>query len=330
MTEPLVYLNGQFVPGPPAIPAGDAGFVFGATVTDRVRTFRGQLFRLDDHLARFRESCHLCRVPLPVSDEELRAAAGRLVSSPHPPGDPLRGYPAPTRGEGEEEVLDSSPPSPLVGEGGRGGEGKPTSTPDLALILLATPGPLDTGPPTVMMHTFPLPFARYRKLFTEGATLVVPPTQPIPAECIDPRAKVRSRMHWWIAEQQAKEIDPDASALLVDVYSRVTETAAANFLIVKDGTVLTPPRDTVLPGVSLRVVEELCGELGIPFAERPLRLAECQSADEAMLTCTSYCVAGVRRLGSVELPWPGPVWRRLLAAWSARVGVDIAAQILQS
>jgi branched-chain amino acid aminotransferase len=310
MPEPLVYLNGQFLPGPLlAIPACDAGFVFGATVTDLIRTFGHQLFRFDDHLARFRQSCRLCRVPLPIGDHDLRIDAEKLVA---------------------HNAAALRP----------GGE--------LALVLLATPGLIPhyvgwsaetlppafaaafqgAGTPMYAMHTFPLPFARYRKLFTEGAALVVPPTRPIPAECIDPRAKVRSRMHWWIAEQQAKEIEPGASALLVDATGHVTETAAANFLIVKDGTVLTPPRDTVLNGVSLQVVEGLCGELGLPFAERPLTLAECQAADEALVTCTSYCVAGVRRLHGVELPWPGPVWRKLLAAWSERVGVDIAAQIV--
>src|SRR5438874_5959948 len=79
MAAPLVYLNGQFILGPLAIPAWDAGFVFGATVTDLVRTFGGQLFRLDDHLARFRQSCRLCRMPLPVDDGKLKAAAERLV-----------------------------------------------------------------------------------------------------------------------------------------------------------------------------------------------------------------------------------------------------------
>jgi branched-subunit amino acid aminotransferase/4-amino-4-deoxychorismate lyase len=293
MTQPLAYRNGQFITGPLTVSAADAGFVFGATVTDLVRTFNHKLFRFDDHLARFRQSCRSCSVPLPTGDDELRTAADRLVDHD-------------------------------------------TTSNELALVLLATPGPLghyaglpESGPPTVMMHTFPLPFDRYRTLFTDGATLVVPPTRPIPADCIDPRAKMRSRMHWWIAEQQAHDIDPNASALLVDVAGHVTETAAANFLIVKDGTVLTPPRETVLNGVSLQVVEGLCGELRIPFAERPLTLAECHAADEAMLTCTSYCVAGVRRLDGVELPWPGPVWRRLLAAWSQRVGVDIEAQILQ-
>jgi branched-subunit amino acid aminotransferase/4-amino-4-deoxychorismate lyase len=303
MTQALAYRNGQFRPGPfEELPVFDAGFVFGATVTDLVRTFQHKLFRFDDHLTRFRASCRLCRIPLPIGDHDLRMDAAKLI-------------------EHNAALL--------------------WPNQELALVMLATPGPVlhylgvpadkapEIVPATYMMHTFPLPFDRYRKLFTDGATLVVPPTRPIPAECIDPRAKMRSRMQWWIAEQQAHDIDPNASALLVDAAGHVTETAAANFLIVKDGTVLTPPRDTVLNGVSLQVVEELCGELRIPFAERPLTLAECQSADEAMLTCTSYCVAGVRRLDGVELLWPGPVWRRLMAAWSARVEVDIEAQILQ-
>jgi branched-chain amino acid aminotransferase len=292
MTLPLVYRNGQFTHDLPVVSATDAGFVSGATVTDLVRTFNHKLYRFDDHLARFRQSCKLCRIPLPTGDSELRAAAARLVAE-------------------------------NIGT-------------ELALVMLATPGPLgrftgstDNGQPTAMLHTFPLPFERYRRLFTDGAVLVVPPTRSVPAECVDPRAKVRSRMHWWIAEQQARDVDPAASALLVDAAGHVTETAAANFLIVKEGTVLTPPRGTVLNGVSLKVVEELCVELGIPFAERRLTLVECQAADEAMLTCTSFCVAGVRRLDGVDLPWPGPVWRRLLAAWSEKVGVDIEAQFVQ-
>jgi branched-chain amino acid aminotransferase len=301
MSELRIYVNGQFLPGPLVLPSRDAGFVFGATVTDLCRTFRHKLFRLDDHLARFRQSCRLCRVPLPISDHELRLDAEKLV-------------------EHNAALL---PPA--------GG--------DLALVLLATPGPIGyyaglsggpgDGPPTYAMHTFPLPFARYRPLFTDGARLVVPPTRHVPASCVDPRAKMRSRMFWWVAEQEAKDIEPSASALLLDADGHVTETAAANFLIIRDGTVVSPPRRSVLNGVSLQVVQELCGELGIPFAERPLTLDECQSADEALLACTSYCLAGVRRLHGVELPWPGPVWRRLLAAWSERVGVDIAGQILQ-
>ena len=47
-----------------------------------------------------------------------------------------------------------------------------------------------------------------------------------------------------------------------------------------------------------------------------------------ILAGTGFCLAGVRRIDGVELPWPGPVFRRLLAAWSGLVGVDVEGQFL--
>lgn len=282
MGEPLAYLNGslrgtsEFV-----VLATDAGFVWGATATDRARTFHGRLFRLADHLTRFRQSCDLARIPQPVPDDEIAGIAERLVAHNYP----------------------------LQGE--------------LTLILFATPGP-PGGPPTLGLHTEPIPFARHRHLFTDGATLVIPSVRH--ATPVDPRAKVRSRLFWWLAEREVHDRDATASAVLLDAEGLVTETAAANVLAVIDGVVISPPRRTILNGVSLRVVEELCGELGVPFAERPLTPDECRQADEALLTCTTYCLVGVRRFDGTELPCPGVVTQRLLAAWSARVGLDIAAQ----
>src|SRR3954470_25086518 len=98
MPEPLAYLNGRFLPASQlTLPAHDAGFVFGATATDLVRTFRHRPFRLADHLARFRRSCEVCRIPQPVPDDELVSLAEELIA---PNGQLL------------------SPPSPLCGGGG--------------------------------------------------------------------------------------------------------------------------------------------------------------------------------------------------------------------
>jgi branched-subunit amino acid aminotransferase/4-amino-4-deoxychorismate lyase len=146
---------------------------------------------------------------------------------------------------------------------------------------------------------------------------------------VDPRAKQRSRLHWWLAEQEAKKIEPGAIALLLDLENHVTETAGANFLLVRAGTVVSPPRSTILNGISLQVIQELCGELGIPFEEKPFHIAECLAADEAMLTSTPYCVAGVSRINGTPLKtWPGPVFQKIQHAWCQKVGVDIARQIL--
>jgi branched-subunit amino acid aminotransferase/4-amino-4-deoxychorismate lyase len=200
--------------------------------------------------------------------------------------------------------------------------------------LFATPGPVGyylgepggpgDGPPTLGLHTFPLPFARYRPLFERGARLVTVPGRP---PSVDPRIKQRSRLHWWLADRQARQVEPGASALLLDENGHVTETAAANFLAVLDGVVCSPPRSTVLNGVSLLVVEELCRAIGLPFREGPLTLDDCRQASEALLTSTPYCVAGVSAIDGRPVPWPGPVHQRLFAGWSAAVGLDIARQV---
>ncbi len=90
------------------------------------------------------------------------------------------------------------------------------------------------------------------------------------------------------------------------------------------------PGTSVLGGISLLTVEELCAELGIRFEEEELTVQDCITADEAMLASTPYCLAGVSRINSTALPWPGPVWQRLLEAWSRRVGLDIVRQILSN
>jgi branched-subunit amino acid aminotransferase/4-amino-4-deoxychorismate lyase len=210
---------------------------------------------------------------------------------------------------------------------------------ELLLVFFATPGPLahylgqsgglGIGSPTVGVHTLPLSFARYARFFQEGVHLVIPLTRHIPRRTIPAHIKHRSRMHWWLAEQEAQQLAPGSVALLLGSAGHVTETALANFLVVRRGVVLSPPRTSVLRGISLQVVEELCFELGIPFREQPLHVGDCLTADEAMLCGTAFCLAGVYSIDGQALPWPGPIFERLLAAWNGQAGLDIRAQILR-
>jgi branched-chain amino acid aminotransferase len=299
MAEPLTYLDGRLIPRhEAALGLHDAGFVLGATVTDLVRTVRHRLYRWDDHFARFRHSCRAAQIYPPVAEDELTRAAHELVAH-------------------NASLLQPHQ--------------------DLALVLFVTLGPIGyylglaggpgDSPPTFGMYTFTLPFERYRGLFQHGAHLAVPATRQVPATCVDPRIKQRSRLHWWLADREVHAVHPDASALLLDLDGHLTETAAANVLLVKDGVVLSPPRPTILNGVSLAVVEELCGELGIPFAERPLTVYDAQTADEMMLASTPYCLCGVSRFNGSPVPWPWPLYQRLLTAWGQRIGLDIRGQV---
>ena len=59
--------------------------------------------------------------------------------------------------------------------------------------------------------------------------------------------KHRSRMHFYLADKDARLLDPQAMALLLDLDGFVTETNGANFLMV-DGSVRTI-NDSVNPVV---------------------------------------------------------------------------------
>jgi branched-chain amino acid aminotransferase len=296
----LAYLDGNFLAQSDAqLRLHDAGFVMGATVTDLARTFRFRLFRWADHLRRFRQSCDTARIPIAVSDEQLTAIAERLV-------------------EHNKTLIGPDADFGIV----------VFATPGIIGYYLGEPGGVGDAPPTVGMHTFPLPFARYRRLFEEGATLAIPTVRHVPAASVDRAIKQRSRMHWWLADREIHARRPTASALLLDEHGHVTETASANFLLVQGDTVHSPPSDAILRGISLQVTREICERLGIGFVERTLTVADCFATDEALLTSTPYGLAPVRQLEDHVYPAPGPVAQRLMAAWDKVAGLPIGLQIL--
>jgi branched-subunit amino acid aminotransferase/4-amino-4-deoxychorismate lyase len=73
---------------------------------------------------------------------------------------------------------------------------------------------------------------------------------------------------------------------------------------------------------------ELAGRLGLSVEEGDIEPYDVRQADEAWFTSTTICMVPITRFDfhPVGDGAPGPVYRRLLAAWSEEVGVDIAAQ----
>ena len=300
--EQWVYLKGEMVPaGQAHIAIYDAAVILGATVTDLARTFGQQLYRLEDHVRRFYRSCKYARItPKETLDETVRVCrelAARNAS-----------------------LLDS-------------GE-------ELALVLFISPGEFAVyagsagmageREPTFCIHTFRLPFEMWRAYFTEGVHVVTPSVRHVPPQCVDPKIKCRSRMHWWLADQETHLVDPQAVSLCLDLDGNVTETSGSNFLIVKEGTVISPSPRHILRGISIETVADLCGELGIPFVERDFQVYDVVNADEAMLATTPYCLAPTTRINGLPIGngKPGEIFARLIEAWSERVGLDIVGQVL--
>ena len=162
-----------------------------------------------------------------------------------------------------------------------------------------------------------------------GLPVVVSVIRQVPDNCWPSELKCRSRMHYYLADRAAAARQPGARAILLDQEGNVAEATSANVLVYRQHEGLSsPPDDHILVGVSLGVVHELAGKLGVPFMRRRLTVEELQKADEVMLASTSVCLLPVvecdgRPVGDGV---PGPMFQRLLAAWSEMVGVDIAGQ----
>jgi pyrroloquinoline-quinone synthase len=96
----------------------------------------------------------------------------------------------------------------------------------------------------------------------------------------------------------------------------------------KDAMVMTRFRDRMTRVEWRHRIEDHDGDLGSEGGiERWLKLTEGLGLDTAYVESTEGILPATRFDGRpVGTGAPGPVYRRLLAAWSADVGLDIAAQ----
>jgi branched-subunit amino acid aminotransferase/4-amino-4-deoxychorismate lyase len=275
------------------IAVDDVGFLLGATVTERLRTFRGQVFRLEEHLRRLRHS-------LKIVGLEVEAIATQVARQ-------VPEFVVRNRGLLADED-------------------------DWSIAAFVTPGVSGSGRPTICVHGFPLQFEKWAERYEAGLPVVISDVRQIPPACWPPELKCRSRMHYYLADRAADAAQPGARAVLLDEDGFIAEATTANVVVVRGGEgLVTPPDAHILPGVSLGVVHELAAASGLPFVSRPLRVEEFKSADEAMLCSTSVCLLPVVECDGQQIGdgRPGPIFRRLLSAWSALVGVDIAEQARQ-
>jgi len=297
MAPEIAYFRGELIPADRlAVPVYDAGFVLGATVTEQLRTFRGELYRWRDHLARFRHSLKIVGIEIAESDERLTEIATELT---------LRNF-------------------SLLPAGG-----------ELGLAMWATPGPFaamappDYLGPTLCLHTHPAPLASYAHAYLHGQRLVTATNRQVSPACWPRELKCRSRMHYYLADAAANRRYPGARAIMLDEDGAALEATTANLLLYFQGEgLVSPPTADVLPGISVMTVRDLAASLAIPMSERRLTRDDVRAADEVLLAGTTPCLLPCVTLDDERIGGgrPGPIFQRLIAAWGEAVGVDIVGQ----
>lgn len=295
-TEPIAYMNGQLVPQRKLlVPPQDLGFMWGTAVAEQLRTFAGKLFRLREHLDRLRESLNVVGVSCDLSEIEKAAAA---VCS--------HNY----------ELI------------------SPTS--DLGLTIFVTPGlsstysPKQPRSPFVGMHSYELPFSLWADKYRQGQECEIVSIRQVPTECWPRHLKSRSRMHYYLADQEAKKKSEKARAILLDEFGNVNEASTANVVgYFDDEGFVSPPHANILPGVSLSFLNRLAERIQVPFNYRTLSQTELMAADEVLLTSTPFCVLPVSKIGQHPIP-SRKMHDALIQAWSEHVGLNIVDQANKS
>ncbi|MFC1640206.1 aminotransferase class IV [Gemmatimonadota bacterium] len=115
-----------------------------------------------------------------------------------------------------------------------------------------------------------------------------------------------------LATQRAKDQDAHEAVFVRD--GSVQEGASSTFFAVFDGVVYTPPlTNHVLPGITRKVVLELCAKHEIPTRMESILLHHLPDADEIFIAGTTSEVVPVTGVDgkSVGAGTPGPVARKI-------------------
>jgi len=119
-----------------------------------------------------------------------------------------------------------------------------------------------------------------------------------------------------LLRQQAVDVGCAETLLLREGW--LTEGAASNIFVVKNGVLLAPPpSNLILTGITYDVVLELAAAHGIPHEVRAISEAEVRSADELWMTSSTREIMAIVTLDGVAVGAgvPGPLAQRMDALY---------------
>jgi D-alanine transaminase len=279
----LCYLNGEYTALQDAkISVLDRGFIFGDGVYEVLPVYAGKPFRFAQHMARLDRSLAELRMANPLSHTDWRAVAAKLVVS---------------YAEGAGVSADKL---------------------DQMIYIQVTRGValrdhiMTTGvAPTVFVMTNlmkPVPAA-------QRATGVACVTAD---DFRWEKAHIKSTS--LLGAVFSRQISADAGAMETVMFrdGNLSEAAASNVWVVKDGCVMGTPKDNlVLEGIRYGLIEELCRAAGLRFELRRISRAEVFAADELLLSSATKEVLPINRLDdqTIGSGRPGPVYAQLYAGY---------------
>jgi branched-chain amino acid aminotransferase len=272
-----VYINGKLKDKDEArISVYDHGLLYGDGVFEGIRAYRGNVFRMQEHIDRLYDSAKGIALQIPLSKSEMIEAIHKTLAANKLPDAYIRVVV--TRGIGTLGL-------------------DPTKCPEPQVIII-----------TDSISLYP------KELYEKGLEVVTVPTTRTPHNALSPKIKSLNYLNNILAKIEAKQAGV-IEAIMLNANGYVAECTGDNLFIVSNGQLLTPPPHAgILIGITRQVVMELAERADIPAVEQQLTRFDLYVADECFLTGTAAEVIPVVQIDSrpVGDGTPGPVTRKLL------------------
>ncbi|HMO13228.1 MAG TPA: aminotransferase class IV [Pirellulaceae bacterium] len=299
--EPLAFCNDSLIPLREfGVPVTSHGFIQGTTVAEQVRTFNRRPFLLERHYDRWKRGVQLIGFDLNYSFELLRERLQKIIDAN-----------ATLLPEAVEQRVSFFfvPPSrsPFCWSEG-------TS--------------LNSESSIVGILSFALRHEQFESQYINGVVLAETPTCDVPPECWPPDVKIRSRLHYVLAERAATRICPGAFPILCDQNGNVSDSANASILGYRADTgLLVRPESHRFASITVDYVLDLAREMNITVSESEFTVEHLCSCDEIFLVSTPWCIFPVQEVFGrrCQIRSGFPIFRALIELWSQKVGREITS-----
>ena len=295
MREPIVFLNGAFLPEPETrVPVLTHCLHYGTGVFEGIRAHRDPrtdemlLFRAKDHFERMKHNVKFLNITVPWSADELVRVAAELIRRN---GLTTDLYVRPLAYKSAQKISVGLP-----------------AEDSFAMIALPMGSYLDTH---------------------KGLHCGISSWRRIQDNAIPCRAKIcGAYVNSSLAAQEARDRGFD-EAIFLNETGHVAEGSAMNIFLVRDGRLITPDvSQGILEGITRDTAITLASERGIAAVEqRPVDRTELYVADEVFLCGTAAQIAPVTRIDGrvVGTGDPGPITLGLQAAYEGIVRGSVPA-----
>jgi len=271
-----VHINGELVDKQDAkISVFDHGLLYGDGVFEGMRSYAGNVFRLEEHLERLWQSAAAIQLEIPVSKQEMAAAVMETLLA----NDVQDGY---------IRLLVTR------GVGTLGLDPNRCEKPQIIII-------------TDLITLYPDEFYR------DGMEIVTAKTIRNHPQALDPSIKSLNYLNNILAKIEGLEAGC-VEALMLNHLGEVAECTGDNVFIVRDQDLITPPFEAgILHGITRATVMQLASDDGIPVVESTITLDDLYGADECFLTGSAAEVVPVIKVDGnlIGNGKPGPVTGRV-------------------